>query len=222
MRGLPEGVKCLDSVLNYAATDSDYKGLPVFLFGHSWGAYSAGAVLNLHPEVAGAVLFSGFNESKDMIRAGAQEYVGSFLTTLTLPYVTLYERIKFGSVSSLSVAEGIAASSAKVMVVHSKDDETVKTSIGYDKLYAQFKNDERVSFLLYENRGHNYLFLSDEAREYHTEINRAYTEYVEKNGKEYSEQTKTEFMTTYVDKIAAFAPDEELMAEIDLWFCTAK
>ncbi len=158
--GLPQGPMDLERAIDTALSDPDYSALPLYLAGHSWGAYSVGAVLASYPQVKGAVMFAGFDYSPDMMEVRAADYAGSFLASVAIPTVALYERLKFGDYASLSVSDSIADSDALVMIVHSTDDKTVPPSVGYDKYYERFNDDPRVTFLLYENRGHNNLYYS--------------------------------------------------------------
>ena len=213
VEGLPQGIKDLDSVLNFVQDCALYQDLPVFLFGHSWGAYSSGCVLSMHPEVKAAVLISGFDQSTDMILQQGRNIIGNMVTILS-PSVLLYEKCKFGVWSDYSVTEGIENSDAKVLIVHSKDDETVLPENGYDKYYEIFGDTSRVSFELYENRGHSYIFYSDMSKEYREMLNEEYLAYVEEHGGVHSAEIKTEFMREHLDKEQCFAPDPELMEKI--------
>ena len=159
--GLPQGPIDLERAISTALEDPDYSDLPLYLVGHSWGAYSVGIALGNHPEVKGAVMLAGFDSSSDMMVARASDYAGSFLASLASPAVDLYERIKFGDCAALTVTDSIAATDARVMIVHSSDDKTVPPSVGYEKYHESFEGDTRVTFLLYENRGHNRLYCSN-------------------------------------------------------------
>ena len=100
------------------------------------------------------------------------------------------------------------------MIIHSKDDTQVPVEYGYDKFYSEFKDNPRFEFILYEDRGHSYLFFSDDASKYREEINEQYKEYVESRGEKYSAKIKEEFMTAHLDKKRAFEPDNDLMSKI--------
>lgn len=214
VEGLPQGIIDLDFALSHVSTIKEYKNLPVVLFGHSWGAYSCGNVLNFHPEIKSAVIISGCNESEDLLISSSTQRVGK-IAKLFIPAVTKYEKLKFGEkYTSISAISGMKASNAKIMVIHSKDDTQVPVEYGYDKFYSEFKNNPRFEFVLYENRGHNYLFFSDDASNYREKINKQYKEYVEVNGKEYSASTKEEFMNKFLDKKKAYEPDMDLMSKI--------
>jgi len=103
---------------------------------------------------------------------------------------------------------------AGIMIVHSKDDDTVPIKYGYDKFYEAFGNSDRFKFVLYEDKGHDYLFYSEAAWAYREQLNADYKSYVEDNGREYSAETKEEFMNGYLDKKQCFEPDPVLMEQL--------
>lgn len=212
--GLPQGVIDLDCAISHVKALECYDGLPIVLLGHSWGAYSAASVLSLHPDVKAAVLLSGFNESEDLLLHEARRYAWIF-ADLSSPYVFLYERIKFGSrYADASAIDGIADSNADVLVVHSEDDADVPFDLGYGKLYGEYGDSERVEFIKYTDRGHNYVFCSEDSQSYRDRLNAEYTEYVEARGGEYNAEIKREFMSQYLDKSACFEPDPDLVTAI--------
>ena len=214
VEGLPQGIISLDDALHYAASIEMYQGLPIALFGHSWGGYSVGNVLNMHPDIKAAVIIAGFNESKDLLEYQGIQMAGEGAKILT-PYMALYEQIKFGNAfTTISAIEGMANTDAGIMIVHSKDDTTVPFKYGYDTFYEEFGNSDRFSFVLYEDKGHDYLFYSEAAWAYQERLNEAYTSYVEGNGRTYCAEVKEEFMSEYLDKNQCFEPDPVLMEQI--------
>lgn len=214
VQGLPQGVIDLDHAIDHVQQLEVYQDLPIVLFGHSWGAYSVGNVLNFHPEVKAVVMVAGFNESEDMLYYESSAYVGP-LAKLELPYLSLYEQIKFGAeYTSITAVEGIESSDAAILIIQSEDDASVPMEYGYDDFYGAFKESDRVSFRLYEDRGHNYLFYSEASYAYRERLNADYAAYVQLRGGEYNAQVKEEFMSAYLDKKQCFEPDPELMAQI--------
>ncbi len=211
--GLPQGVIDLDYALRYVKGLERYRGLPIMLFGHSWGGYSVGAVLNLHPDIRAVVSVSGFDSSSDMLEQHGRAYLGPFIG-LCLPYVKLYDRIKFGEYAEYSASCGFAASEAGVMVIHGMSDDTVLPAYGYDKYYDAHFGNERFEFSALDGRGHNYVFYSEESQTYRDELNERYIAYVEANGGEYNAEIKTEFMEKYLDKARCYDFDDELMMGI--------
>ena len=125
VEGLPQGVIDLDYALRYIKQSDEYKDLPVVLFGHSWGGYSVGSVLNCHPDVRAAVIVAGFNRSADLFEQQGESMIGFGIKPF-MPWFSLYERLKFGEYASYSAIEGFAGTNAGIMVIQSRDDETVR------------------------------------------------------------------------------------------------
>ena len=212
--GLPQGIICLDNALHHVVAIEEYQDLPITLFGHSWGGYSVGNVLYMHPDIKAAVIIAGFNKSEDLLEYQGQQMAGAGVHIL-MPYLKLYERIKFGEeFTAVSALDGLERTEAGIMIVHSKDDTTVPTKYGYDKFYEAFGNSDRFEFVQYEDKGHDYLFYSEAAWAYREQLNADYKSYVEDNGREYSAETKEEFMNGYLDKKQCFEPDPILMEQI--------
>jgi len=153
--GMPQGVIDLDYAISFVENSSDFSDLPIFLFGHSWGAYCVCSVLTYHPEVNAVIACSGFNSSADIIEAQGKKEVGNGIY-LILPFVKAYEHIIFGKYAANTAMEGFASTAAKVMILHSRDDSMVPIQYGYDKYYAEYKDDPRFSFIRFEDKGHDY------------------------------------------------------------------
>ena len=155
--GVPQGAIDLDYAISFVEESGNFPELPILLFGHSWGGYSACSVLSYHPEVKAVVECAGCNRSSDLFEAGGKEQAGSVIYTM-MPFVKLYERMQFGKYAANTALDGFAASNAKVMVVHSADDGVVPISYGLDLYEKHYADDPRFTFLRLENRGHNYVF----------------------------------------------------------------
>ena len=162
--GLVQGVKDLDKAISYVKKMDKLKAYPIMLLGHSWGGYSVCSVLKMHPDVKAVCSISGFNSANDLMVNSSKKYVGSFLTNLSVPYLKLYERMEFHNYTNLSAIKGLKKSNCNCLIIHSKDDEMIDLDYGYNKYYNEFKDNSRFKFLLYENRGHGFIFLNDEAR----------------------------------------------------------
>lgn len=207
VRGIPQGVEDLEQAITYVKTDAKLKEYPICLFGHSWGGYSVANVLSFCPEIKAVVSCAGFHRSSDLIEAQGRQMVGGVINIL-LPYVRLYEKIKFGEYADTTAIEGFEQSNAAVYIVHSQDDTTVLPEYGYDLYQQKYANDPRFQFCLFEDRGHNFVYYSDEAREYVARFNEGFSEYFENH--ELTEETKAEYIHENMDKQQAFELDEEL------------
>ena len=70
--GVPQGVIDLDHAISFVEEQDELSGLPIVLFGHSWGGFCVCSVLNYHPEVKAVVECCGFNSSSDMFESGGK------------------------------------------------------------------------------------------------------------------------------------------------------
>lgn len=220
IQGLPQGVIDLDYAIRHVSQHPDYQNLPICLIGHSWGGYSVGNVLNLHPEVSAAVLIAGFNKTEDLLLEQGKQMAGNAIY-LQMPYLKLYEQLRFGrEYTNISAVEGIQNSNAGILVVQSQDDPTVPMHCGYDYFQEAFEGSPRVQFLLYPDKGHNLLLYSEEATQRRAEINAAYTAYVETHGGEHNLQVKVDFIATCPQWTEGYAPNPELVQRVLALFDT--
>ena len=213
VKGLPQGVIDLDYAIRFVKESEEFGGLPIMLFGHSWGAYSVGSVLNLHPDVKAVVMVAGFNQSLDVIREEGQRIIGSGIAIL-MPYASILERFKFGNYASYNCVEGFETSAAKVMMIHSADDNMISFKNQFQMFYDKYQNNPRFTFISYEDRGHNYVYYSDKARQYQTQLNNQFAQYIETLNTELTAEIKTAYMNENLDKALLFDLDKKLMDQI--------
>lgn len=211
LKGLPQGIISLSYAIEHLAEIEEYKNLPVMLFGHSWGAFSVGNVLNVHPEVSAAVIVAGFNESEDVMLNFSGKVFGPLADGL-MTYVDLYEKLKFGKqVAKFSAINGMKNTNALIMITHSKDDKIVPYRFGYAKFYKEFKENERFTFISHEKRGHTGILYAPEAKKYEEEFENEYKAYLKRTGRKNNEKTKSEYTKFHFDKLRAFKPDPKLI-----------
>ena len=175
VKGIPQGVIDLDHAISFVGQHADFAGLPVVLYGHSWGAYSVCAVLNCHPEVKAVVSLSGFSRPSDLIEVQGKTLVGGAIKLL-MPYVKLWEKVKFGKYAGYTGMDGFAASNALVMVVHSTDDTTVPIEYGYDIYHEAYADSPRFQFVRFDDRNHNHIARSDRYLAYLNDVNAQYAD----------------------------------------------
>lgn len=212
--GLPQGVIDLDYALRFVKSSEDFSGLPIMLWGHSWGGYSAGSVLQLHPDVKAAVIVAGFNESLDMLESEGRNIAGDAIDYV-LPYFAEYEKETFGDYASMSVLDGLGATDADIMILHSEDDEMIPIEASFDRYYEKFSDDERFTFIRYTDKGHNYIFCSDASSEYKEEYNIAADKWLEELGQEnLTEELRAEYYEENFDKHRGYELNHELMAQM--------
>lgn len=123
--GFYQAVKDLNAVMGYIEASSALKDLPVFLYGHSWGGYTAAAVLNFKHNIAGVITISGFSSPMAITKEAAGRIIPTLLVDLLLPFAALYQRIVFGKNYNLSAIDGINSCDVPVLVMHGKEDEVI-------------------------------------------------------------------------------------------------
>lgn len=220
-RGLPQGPSDLLSAVRCFSEQEELSSLPLYLIGHSWGAYSVGCVLSELPEVEGAVLLSGFDSSVDLMCYDASQYVGSLAVSLTRPALALYDGLKFGEDSRRRVVDSLGETDARVLTVHSSDDEDVPASLGYDRFYEAFCDDSRFEFLLYSDRGHGYVYCSPASAEARDALEASRISYEDELGRELREEELLEFYNENGDRHACFEADGALVERM-VSFLTAE
>ena len=126
-RGFPQSLLDLNAALTYINTDPDYAGLPVLLFGHSWGGYAVANILHYEHEIAGVVVVSAPNSAMEMIVEQGRRMMGGFVYT-QYPYLWLYQRFLFGEAASFRAVDAINGSAVPVLIIHGTEDEMVEYS----------------------------------------------------------------------------------------------
>ncbi len=212
VNGLPQGVIDLDYAISFIEKKAEFENLPIMLFGHSWGGYSVTNVLNYHPEIKGVVSLAGFNKSSDLIKSQGEQLVGPIVNIL-MPYINIYEKIKFGDYASNTSMKGFEKTNAKAMIVHSEDDAQVQKKYGYDIYYEKYQDSSRFTFISYKDKGHNQLYYSDEAIKYMNNFNNDFKEYI--GDSEVTPDKKEKFINDNLDRtIWTNLLDEELFTKI--------
>ena len=214
VKGLPQGVIDLDYALNYIKADEELSDFPLMLWGHSWGGYSVCSVSKLHPEIEGIISVAGFNSSLDMIENVGRDMAGDAID-YAMPIFEDLEKDKFGDFATMNVLESLERSTADVLIYHSADDDVIPIELSYDKYYEKFADNERFTFVRFEDRGHNYIFNSAESLEYREKVNADYKKYVESIGEEnVTPEIRLDFIKKNVDKMKFFKLDSETMAQM--------
>ena len=216
--GMAQGVADLDHAITFVENSEEIPDLPIGLFGHSWGGYAVSNVLTYHPEVKAVIECCGFNKSSDMFEDHGKAQAGDAIYGM-LPFVKLHEYIKFGKYSTNSALDGFAASDADVMVVHSEDDGVVPVQYGYNLYYEKYRNDDRFTFVHYEDRGHNHIF-NDTT--YIDEFNKHFDEFIEtldydyklEENKEKFAEDKAAYINEHLDRESwSHSLDEEVVGQ---------
>lgn len=197
MKGFTQGLLDADSAITFVERLDEYQNMPLYLCGHSWGAYSASNALGWHPSISGLIAFSGFNRSTEIFKANGERYAGDQANDFMI-YVDTYERLLFGDIYAREAIDSFKESKAKIVIVHSEDDSTVPITAGYDMYHKIFKNDKRFKFVHLLNHGHGTVYYTLKGKAYFDKVHREYDKFV-KSSKPTNEQ-KEQFIKEHIDR----------------------
>ena len=125
-------------------------------------------------------MVSGFDKTIQMVEYEGRMIVGDFIA-IGLPYLKMYEWYKFGNYASASALEGLKNTQANVLIMHSKDDTRVPYT-HYETFYNEFSNNDKFTFVSYDQLGHNYILMSQESQKYMEEVYDRYDDYLKEEG----------------------------------------
>ena len=211
--GLPQSIIDLDYTLKFIKNNDDFSNLPIMLFGQSWGAYTVGSILNVHSDIKAIAMFSGFNSSFDIIKEQGKQMVGEGIQILS-PYVSLIEFFKCGKYASYNCVEGFENVDTGIMIVHSADDTMISKENSYDVFYDLYSDNSRFKFIEYEDRGHTYLYYTDEARQNIKDLNEKFKLYKDTLNEEITDEMVSNFFNENMDKESCFELDKKLLKDI--------
>lgn len=193
--GLSQSVIDLDAALSYIEQEERFDGIPVFLYGHSWGGYAVTAIFNYDHDIAASVSVAGFNKPMEMILEWAEGMMGGF-ACVEYPYIYLYQKLLFGKNANMSAVDGINSTDTPVLIIHGSDD----TVVGYEGAgiiaYRDSIDNPNVQYRICSKEGqngHNNLFVSSEALSYADEMNALYEKLCEQYGDDIPEEAEEEF-----------------------------
>ena len=195
-------------------------GVPLVLWGHSWGGYGVAAALGKLDGVDACVSMSGFDTPMKVLDSSATASYG-LLGKLQWPFLWANTVIDFGDDANLSASDAIAASGVPTLVIHGASDTTVP----YDDasilgaLRANWKGLEGDTLSLVTmdvpgRDGHNNYFYAPESKAYLDECVQKLQDMLDENGDDVQADDVQSFMAS-VDLRKANTADPELMATID-------
>ena len=205
IRGLTESVNDLNACLNYLRSQPRFAETRVSLVGHSWGGYAVGNVLNLRDDIHAAVVISGFVSTPEFVRLFLKGKHG-----LVRRGICRFERRANPDIYPLCSADALEKTSAKALVIHSRDDAMVPIACGLDFVRDRVKN-PNVRYLELEGKYHNPNY-SDDAVRYMRECFGAYEEQLREKRLKTDDEKRA--FTAGWDYLRMTAQDEGVWKEI--------
>lgn len=170
MKGYSQSVYDIDALLDYIEEDVRFEDMPIYLFGHSMGAYAVCAELQFSHNIAKVVAASGFDTPQEQWQYSIKRYSGIFYPVIR-PFNSLFIALKYGDDKDLSAVDGINSVSIPVLVISAEED------LFYGGKSPVFERQNEIinpncTFVLMDEENHNGhydYFLTDAALEYAAE-----------------------------------------------------
>ena len=140
--------------------------LPIYLYGHSLGAYAVAAALD-ETEVTAAICLSGFDSPVGMMHGSARDYVG-ILADMEYPFLYFQNVLTFGGDADDRAVESINAVSTPVLLCHGTEDKIIPYARSLNAQSDRLTNPNAVCEKIDADyrSGHNYAWLSADAARY--------------------------------------------------------
>jgi len=174
--GLNQSVLDLDAALTWVEGESRFDGVPVFLYGHSWGGYAVAAIFHFDHEIAASASVAGFNKAMPMIIEWGKGMMGP-LIYLEVPFIWLNQKLTFGETFDLTAVDALNSTDTPVLILHGDKD----TTVGYDTVSIISKKSQitnpNVQYIVRDQppqNDHNRLFQSLDSIAYADEMNEIY------------------------------------------------
>ena len=209
MKGFTQGMIDADHAISYIESLNEEKHFPLYLCGHSWGAYSMSTAIMNHPNVKGLIAFSGFNSATTIFKANGEKYAGKKADEFMV-YVDTYEKLLFGDISEVTAVDAFRRTNAKIVIVHSQDDETVPISAGFNIYKKVYGKDPRFKFIRLKENGHGTVYYTLPGKMYYDQVHHDYMKYQKKQKP--NEDEKKLYLVAKVDqKKLSGLVDEQLI-----------
>lgn len=187
--GFAQSVCDLDYCIN-SLKNTEFGDAAISVVGHSWGGYSTLNIGALHPEVTHLVAISAFISVEAMVTRFFPGVLKKYI-----PAVLEYERQNNPKYVDLNAADSLSKTKAKLLVIHSADDDTVKSKYHFEVLKNRLSTRENTEFMLLQGKNHNPNFTVD-AVAYKDKFFKDLTAKI-KNNEFTTEESKAKFKASY-------------------------
>ena len=158
-RGLSQSLCDLNDCLTALKAHPRAAGLDISVMGHSWGGFSCLNIAPFHPDVSHIVVLSGF--------ISPEKIIGQFFGGILKGYrkcILAMEKENNPRFAGCCATESLAGTNAKVLLIYSDNDKSVRKDIHFDALEKSFRNRENIRLMLVQGKSHNPNYTVDAVR----------------------------------------------------------
>lgn len=226
--GMCQAIIDLEATVKYLRRQDEIKSAPLYLLGHSWGAYAVASSLCSIDGISGVAAISGMNNGVNMISDKAREYVkAEKLMSLPDAVFHMYQKLLFGKYVDMCAVDGINRADVPTLIAHGVDDTVVRFNTQSIISGANSITAQGVDYYLGKglNGGHDTVWHSPDAVAYQMEIKSELSLIRMKLGSAASDGQLAERKADLCSKIdhrKYSAPNEALLDRIDKTFALAR
>lgn len=217
---LAHGIYVLENVLHEVEKKNLNHGLPIYLYGHSWGAYSVAGALRNHPEIAKAVVrsapISPYLAGKDVLKKFSPKTFSLIRPFYGLDYVLLLPR-RYRIKATRGPKKNHKTS---VLLLQARDDTMVPYADSLARYY-ELHPQTNVRVFLTEHGKHNTL-LAKEGAENYGKLVKEFKEIDKEPTKALRDYNEKQFESTKLSDRKSLYPYEEKTKEEILKFLSGK
>jgi len=213
--GLSQSLLDLDAALSYIESQPIFDGLPIYLYGHSWGGYAVTAILGFDHDIAASVSVSGFNRPMTIIHEWGRKMMSN-LATVEYPFIWLYHTLTFGENANITAVDGINATDTPVLLIHGDADDTVSFNRAATVAARDEITNPNVQYKICsadKQNDHSRLYLDIDAINYIDENNAKYSQMYEEYDGKIPDDLRREFYET-LDKRRTSNLDDAFMRDV--------
>ena len=164
IRGFYANVECAVAAYIAIKSNAQLKDKPVYLVGHSWGAYAA-LCATKYVAAEGVVALSGFNTPSRMLQDGAAGVMGDFLARLCRPFWYIINLCKFGFKGNSDAVRCIQKSGVPAFLAYGTNDTVIEAG----NTPATKAKGVNIQSVIYKGKGHD-VYITDQAQKLTEEL----------------------------------------------------
>lgn len=193
--GFPQAFLDLKHAVSFLRTSPLYRDYPLFLMGHSWGAYTVCNFPHLHEKIQGVVALSPFDNMASLLVLLVQSQTGKRLSFLK-PFFLLSMMIDYRGLALYRPTYSLQEADCPVLLLHGDQDPVVPLSESPLAFQEVLDKNPLVQTRICPGKKHN-VYASTRAEQYMSQVFSSY----EKIEKEYEQQVPLEIRTEFFEKV---------------------
>lgn len=217
--GLAQSVLDLHAALAYVESNAELRGLPIMLFGHSWGGFAVASVLNYDHPVTAVASVAGYNSPMKMVFEEARAIMGWF-AYVEYPIMWAYQTMLFGRTAWMSAVDGINRTDTPVMIIHGDRDGRISYNGAAIIAHRNQITNRNVVYKTCSEEGrngHSNLFYTEAALKHRAQKNQEYKELYDQYNGNLPDNAKAAYYAG-VDRFKTSELDPGFMGDINEFF----